>query len=104
MQTLAAWRAHTLPEQLEVSHTLVRMTQPAHCYPRDRQTQIRTKICVKNIRGSFVHNSLKLAVTQVCIRRETDDQRCSSYHVLLLSSEKEGATDTAAGQGQWAGA
>lgn len=104
MQTLAAWHAHTLPEQLELSHALVRMTQPAHYYPRDRQTQIPTKVCVKNIRSSFVHNSLKLAVTQLCIRRETDNQRCSSYDVLLLSSEKEGAIDIAAGRGQWAGA
>ena len=54
MQTLAAWRAHTLLEQLEISHTLVRMTQPAHCYPRDRQTQIRTKICVKRFALRFV--------------------------------------------------
>ena len=104
MQTLAAWRAHTLPEQLELSHTLVRITQPAHYYPRDRQTQIHTKVCVKNIGSSFIHNSLKLAMTQVCIRREKDNQRSSSCDVVLLSSEKEGATDTAAGRGQWAGA
>ena len=47
MQTPAASRAHELPEQLELSHAPVRMTQQAQCYPRDMQTQIHTKICLR---------------------------------------------------------